>query len=354
MNDVNISKQLFYELAGQLKKFIAGLSVSETDKWCGFYQKGGKRFAYILLHKRKPKIDIWCIGNVDSIEQKYAGKIKFKTRQETSGEFGKNFQINFVVENLEDVNTTVLLLAEISNSWSKEELISAFNLYCKIPTKEINSKNDKIIEFATLLEKTPKVVAKRFMNFSRLESTVNILEGIEEEDKNTWAHFNENWEKLAYESENKIIDFENKLKNIKEFPKGKERESIVKLRVNQTFFRDAVLTSYKNKCCITGLPFVELLNASHIIPWSSDAENRLNPHNGLCLNALHDRAFDRGLITIRADYTIDISPRVGNFLDNKSVKNYFLRFKNKKIILPNRFLPEKSFLEFHNKNIFRK
>jgi len=354
MENSNKSKQLFNQLAKQLKKIIAGLSVSETDKWCSFYQKGGKRFAYILLAKRKPKIDIWCLGNVDYIKQKYAAKIKFKSRQETSGGFGKDFQINFVIENSKDIEIAILLLAEISNSWSREELISAFNLYCKIPINEINPNNTKIIEFAGLLGKTPKEVAKRFSNFSKLESTVNILEGIEEEDKSTWTYFNENWEKSAHESENKIIDFENKLKNITEFPKGKERESILKSRVNQNFFRNAVLTSYQNKCCITGLPFVELLNASHIVPWAIDANNRLNPHNGLCLNALHDRAFDKGFITVTPNYTINISSCMNDFLDYKSVSDYFLFYQNKKISLPNRFIPEKSFLEFHNQNIFKK
>ena len=353
MEDINKSKQLFYQLAEQLKKTIVGLSISESDRWCGFYQRGGKSFAYILLAKRKPKIDIWCLGNVNYIHKKYGSKIKFKLRQKTSGEFGKNFQINFVIEKSEDIKNAVLLLTEISDSWSREELISAYNLYCKIPIKEINSKNTNIIQFADLLSRTSKEVAKRFKNFAKLDANINTLKDIKEEEKSTWAFFNSDWEKSVYESENKIIDFENKLKNIIEFPKGKERDNIVKLRINQNFFRSAVLTSYQNKCCITGLPIAELLNASHIIPWSVDANNRLNPHNGLCLNALHDKAFDRGLITIKPDYTIDISSRINNFTD-KSVKNYFLCFKNQKIILPHRFVPEKSFLEFHNKNIFKK
>lgn len=353
MENLSVSKQLFYQLAEQLKKSIVGLSVSETDKWCGFYQKGGKRFAYILLAKRKSKIDVWCLGNVDYIHKKYSSKIKFKLRQKTSGEFGKNFQISFVIENSEDIENAVLLLTEISDSWSREELISAYNLYCKIPVEEINSKNLNIIQFADLLNRTPKEIAKRFKNFAKLDTNIHTVEDIKEEDKSVWTFFNNDWEKSVYESENKIIDFENKLKNIIEFPKGKERDSIVKSRINQNFFRSAVLTSYQNKCCITGLPFVELLNASHIIPWSIDDNNRLNPRNGLCLNVLHDRAFDRGLITIRTDYTIDISSRI-NKLSDKSVKDYFLCFKNQKIILPQRFAPEKSFLEFHNKNIFKK
>lgn len=204
------------------------------------------------------------------------------------------------------------------------------------------------------MNRTPKEIAKRFKNFAKLDANANALEDIIEEDKSIWTFFNNDWEKSVYESENKIIDFENKLKNITKFPKGKERDSIVKSRVNQNFFRMVVLTSYQNKCCITGLPIAFLLNASHIVPWSIDANNRLNPRNGLCLNALHDKAFDSGLITIKPDYTIDISPSIDNFLYDQSVKDYFLYFKNKKIILPQRFSPEKSFLEFHNKNIFKK
>lgn len=352
MEKLSISKQLFYQLVAKLEKNIAGLYISETDKWRGVYQKGGKRFAYILLAKTKPKIDIWCLGNVDYIHKKYATKVKFKLRQETSGGFGKEFQINFVIENLKDIENAVPLLIEVSNSWSRDELISAFNLYCKIPVDEININNAKIIDFSNLLGKTPKEIVKRFLNFSKIES--KDIKGVGEEEKATWTYFNKDWEKLVHESEERIIDFENKLKNITDFPKGKERESIVKSRINQTFFRNAVLTSYEYKCCITGLPLMDLLNASHIVPWSVDINNRLNPHNGLCLNALHDRAFDRGLITVRSDYTIDISSKINNFLDYKSVKDYFLCFKNKQIILPKRFVPEKSFLEFHNKNIFKK
>jgi putative restriction endonuclease len=354
MESINISKQLFYRLATQLKKNIAGLSISETEKWCSFNQRGGRRFAYILLAKRKPKIDIWCLGNIGYIEQKYTGKIKFKTRQKTTGGFGNDFQINFVIENAEDVENAVLLLTEISNSWTREELISAYNLYCKIPINEINSRNRKIAEFAELLGKTSKEVAKRFSNFSKLDATITVLTDVVGDEKNTWTLFNKDWDGLVYESENKIFDYENKLKNITEIPRGKERERIVKSRVNQDFFRTAVLSSYQYMCCITLLPIVELLNASHIIPWSIDETNRLNPHNGLCLNALHDRAFDRGLITVTPEYIVKISPSINDFLDNKSVNKYFLHYKNQKIILPNRFVPEKYFLEFHNKNIFHK
>lgn len=349
----NPSRQIFRQLAGKLTRSILGLSVSETDKWCSFHQKGGKKFAYILLTKHKSKIDVWCLGNVDYIQQKYSTKIKFKLRQKTTGGFGKDFQINFVVENQDDIENATLLLTEISNSWSKEELISAFNLYCKIPINEIRTDNKRIIEFASLLGRTPKEVAKRFANFSKMDAATDALGNIDYDDKETWKYFNDDWEKSVNESEKQIVALEYKLKNITKIPDGKERERLVKSRINQDFFRMAVLSSYQNKCCITGLPFPDLLNASHIIPWKDDTANRLNPRNGLCLNTLHDRAFDRGFITVMPDYTVNVSSYIRDMLDEKSVADYFMRYQGLKINLPSRFIPEKSFLEFHNKKIFK-
>ncbi len=75
----------------------------------------------------------------------------------------------------------------------------------------------------------------------------------------------------------------------------------------QSFFRAAVLTSYASRCAISGLAVRELLVASHIIPWSNSIERRADPTNGLCLNALFDRAFDRGLITIDEDHRVVVS-----------------------------------------------
>lgn len=355
MEKLNTSRYFFHQLVARLKNHIAGLYFYESDKWCSVYQKGNKKFAYILLSKTKPKIDVWCLGSPDYIHKKYGPIIKFKLRQKTTGGFGKNFQINFTIQNLKDIENAIPLLVEVSNSWSRDELMSAFNFYCQMPIDEININNDKIINFANLIGKSPKEVVKRFVNFSKIESKPEkIGTQISEEEKVTWVNFNNNWEQSVQESEEKIIDFENKLKNITDFPKGKERENLVKLRINQTFFRNAVLASYRNKCCITGLPCADLLNASHIIPWSIDIDNRLNPRNGLCLNVLHDRAFDIGLITVKTDYRVEISSRINRFLDCNSVKDYFLRFRGQKIFLPQRFVPEKSFLEFHNKNIFKK
>jgi putative restriction endonuclease len=137
------------------------------------------------------------------------------------------------------------------------------------------------------------------------------------------------------------------------FREGKERQAILRIRVNQQFFRTTILASYNFSCAITGLTNNDLLVASHIMPWSKDEKNRLNPRNGICLNALHDRAFDRGLITIAPDYTIKISPKLRNYYNEHFVSMALKQYEGLHINLLSRFLPDPALLGFHNAEIFQ-
>lgn len=91
-----------------------------------------------------------------------------------------------------------------------------------------------------------------------------------------------------------------------------------------------------------------MLIAGHIKPWSIDEKNRLNPSNGIAINALHDKAFDAGLLTITPDYKIKISSNLLKDARKPNIEEYFLRYDQKDIILPSRFLPDPEFLEYHN------
>lgn len=247
--------------------------------------------------------------------------------------------------------------------WTKEELIIAFNLYCKIPFSKLVSSNPKIIELSKILGRTPSAVSMKLCNFGRFDPElkkrgIKGLEAGSKLDEVVWNEFHENWDKIAFESEvllanMKGISLEQEVNlDEKDIPKGLNREQIVKVRVNQHFFRQTILSTYNSKCCITSLEIPNLLNASHIIPWSKDENNRLNPQNGLCLNVLHDRAFDKGLITINSDFKVKLSKTLKNNLTNESLKNWFLPYENKVIDLPNRFVPKIEFLEYHSQNIF--
>lgn len=90
-----------------------------------------------------------------------------------------------------------------------------------------------------------------------------------------------------------------------------EREATVRRRIGQDMFRDGLMILWRGKCAISGLNVPELLRASHAKPWadSTDAE-RLDVYNGLLLAAHLDAAFDCGLITVEADGSIGLSPRL--------------------------------------------
>ena len=139
-------------------------------------------------------------------------------------------------------------------------------------------------------------------------------------------------------------------------PQGDETYRFRKERVHQTAFRKAILDAYVNMCCITGIDIKELLVASHIKPWKdSDKDEKTDPRNGLCLNALHDRAFDRGLIAIADDFTVMVSKKLALYKNknNEAMRKMLLDYEGEKIKLPaNSSKPLIELLKWHRKNVF--
>lgn len=248
--------------------------------------------------------------------------------------------------------------------WTREELILAINLYCKLPFGKLHKGNPEIVHLAKLIERTPSSVAYKLVNFASLDPSLQArgIKGASNSsklDKEIWNEFYLNWEEAAYESEKLLAQFEEKSFDESEADiqlsqtEGKERESRIKVRVNQSFFRKTILASYNYKCCITGIDQPELLVAGHIKPWSLDKKNRLNPRNGLAMNNLHDKAFENGLFTISTDYKIIISNELKKS-KNEAVLGCFLKLDQKEIILPSKFLPDPEFLKYHNDERFKK
>lgn len=253
-----------------------------------------------------------------------------------------------------------------SNNWTREETIVAFNLYCKIPFGKINQSNPEVIQLANIIGRTPASVGMKLGNLGRFDPElqkrgVGGLKQGSKMDEIVWNEFHGNWDLLAYESERLLLQFQKKnessfVSDIDDVPLpiGADLMQSVKVRVNQRFFRNAVLSAYNYKCCITGLELPNLLIASHIKPWknSNPATERTNPCNGLCLSALYDKAFDAGLMTISVDLAILFSKAIHDALPRDIVRDYFLRYEEKKIIKPQRFLPLNSALAWHNQNVF--
>lgn len=249
--------------------------------------------------------------------------------------------------------------------WTREELILAVNLYCKLPFGKLHRLNPEVIHLANLIGRTSSSVAYKLVNFASLDPSLKVrgIKGASNASKldaEIWNEFFNNWDILPYESEKLLANFENttveKLNHINDsqLPKeGEMREQLVRVRVNQSFFRASILASYNNTCCITGMKQPEFLVAGHIKPWSMDEKNRLNPRNGIAINALHDKAFESGLLTISTEYKIKISPLLFKQKASKITEEYFLRFENQDMILPSRFLPDVEFLKYHNQVRFK-
>jgi predicted restriction endonuclease len=242
-------------------------------------------------------------------------------------------------------------------NWTREELILAINLYCKTPFGKIHNRNPEIIRFAKLIDRTASSVSYKLANFASIDPSLP-REGashFSKLDAEVWEDFFGNGEDFAYRSELLLAEYEqNDLTESTEIamPTNTESERKVKTRINQAFFRKTILATYNFKCCVTNIAIPELLVASHIIPWAKDKKNRLNPRNGLCLNALQDKAFDKGLISLSDDYRIILSGYLRDNCIDDFARNSLTEFENTKITLPNRFLPDKEFIRYHQENVF--
>lgn len=253
------------------------------------------------------------------------------------------------------------------NLWTKEELILAFNLYLKLPFGKMHKHTPEIIELANLLGRTPSSIGMRLGNFASIDPFhqqrgVGGLKGGMNQVKPIWDEFFYNQEELVFLSE-KILaqkentSIENKYKEIlfdlKDL-KGETKIREVKTRVNQSVFREMVLANYTTKCAITAIDLPQLLLASHILPWSKNEEHRLNPENGICLSALYDKAFDKGIIGINKNYEVILSSTLKKKKDTLFFKNHFAPIENLKITKPVKYLPRKEFLEYHLDTVFEK
>ncbi|HEY8688944.1 MAG TPA: HNH endonuclease [Chitinophagaceae bacterium] len=245
--------------------------------------------------------------------------------------------------------------------WTRDELILAINLYCKLPFGKMHSRNEEIKKLAELIGRTPSSIALKLGNFASFDPTlkqrgISGASNASKLDKQIWDEFYNNWDTALIESEKLLatrkhttIEKLNEI-DLRDLNKeGLNKERLVKTRINQCIFRRMILATYNNSCCITGINNTQLLVASHIVGWQKDEKNRLNPMNGLCLNALHDKAFDNGLITVNAnDYTIKISSKLKAKNLSENMDDNFIKFDGKLINLPDKFLPAKDFLKIHN------
>lgn len=246
--------------------------------------------------------------------------------------------------------------------WSEAETKRALYLYFQLPFGQIHSGNPEIADLASRIGRTPSFVAMKLANFASLDPAITRtgrkgLEGASALDRQIWAEFHSDWTRLILEAS--LVDEADEIASPHtlhearanfsyEAPVGPTTARIeVEQRIGQSFFRRAVMANFDNRCAVTGIADLRLLNASHIAPWKSDTVNRHNPRNGLCLSATFDRAFDRRLMTVTPDLEVLIS---GQLLRNASreTREYFAPYHQRQLRPASHLTPDPVLLRQHN------
>ena len=248
--------------------------------------------------------------------------------------------------------------------WTRDELILTLSVYYQLPFGRLNHTTPEVKELARLLGRSENSAALRLVNFAACDPYIinsgrtGMPAGIHV-CKPIWDEFVEDRERLFYEAQrikagllNKPI--EETLNITNKDLLGMERQTVIKQRVNQSVFRSMVLSNYEGQCAITGINVPELLVAGHIVPWEdSTPRQKLNPENGICLSALYDKAFDKGLITISPDdYTIRLSSALREYEKKEYFDKHFGCINGKPITMPIEHKPNRDFLAYHRDYIF--
>ena len=252
-------------------------------------------------------------------------------------------------------------MARADNNWTEEQITIVLYEYCRNPFGQFSSTKKFVQELGQLIGRSSAAVVRKVGNLASFDPLMKArgvggLGHTSKLDEEVWDKYYGHWEQLAYDAEVLIAKLRHKELeqsiniDLSNLPLGKERIQEVKKRINQDFFRDAVLSSYENKCCITGINNIKLLHACHIVGWREDDVNRTNPQNGLCLNVLFHKAYDDHFMGISPDYEIFISDEFFGEkmkdVDNSTI-DYVRGYNKRKLIMPKRFQPDRDLLAIH-------
>ena len=249
-------------------------------------------------------------------------------------------------------------------AWTRYQLLVAFGLYIRLPHRRFRETDPDIIRFSETIGRSPASLKMKLWNIASLDPAIKSagrrsLLNASSSDRAMWSEMQSDWARFAIQCEQALEGFPaatGPLFDLQEIDMQMrletERPVETTARVGQGFFRAAVMSAYEGMCCITGLSVPALLVASHIVPWSIDERNRVNPRNGLLLSAIHDKAFDVGLLTVDDELIVRVSPSL-EVADDKFFTESIAAYDGKPIKIPEKFEPEKEFLRWHAEHVFR-
>jgi putative restriction endonuclease len=106
----------------------------------------------------------------------------------------------------------------------------------------------------------------------------------------------------------------------------------VRERLHQRLFRSRVLVAYEQQCALCRLRHPRLLDAAHIRTDAQGGDPVVT--NGVAMCAIHHRAFDAHVLTVRPDYRIEISPMVLEEHDGPTLQHALQALHEQSISLP--------------------
>lgn len=243
--------------------------------------------------------------------------------------------------------------------WSRVELLLALELYLDSGVRPDDA-DPAVQALAGELGRTPGSVALKLLNFRSIDSAgARGMPHGGRTDREVWENFHSDSEKLTEAIERDYPRFrEGRATSQKGPASGRnpvlerigegdfsvdDQLSTQRRRRYQADLRDLVLEDYGGQCALCDVDLPDLLVASHIKPWSEDKANRLNPRNVIALCALHDRAFDRGLIVVREDGVVLLTPLAAE--SHEQTRQALMG--QGRLRRPRKFFPDPSFLSWH-------
>lgn len=240
-------------------------------------------------------------------------------------------------------------------TWSRDELLLVLHLYERIPFGRQHARDPEVRALAERLARTPGSVAMKLNNLSSLDPEeaargVRGLPGASRLDREVWREFH---------ADPAVVEAAEAL--WVEGPPGRGRvvrdpgawsgetegAGVRAVRLAQDYFRRVVLANYEGRCALTGVAVPALLVASHVVPWSESPAHRVDPANGICLNRLHDGAFDRALLTFDEDLRVVIGRRLRRGLGEDPLSQALLRSEGQRLRAPVRRALDPALLARH-------
>ena len=252
----------------------------------------------------------------------------------------------------------------VGKRWTYQETQMAFALYYLIPSNEIDKRDADVWRLSEGLGRTPRSVAMKLWNIAahdeqRIDQGKAGLRHGSALDAKMWEDYREQGDDFVWmgiEMLDSLLSQDGLSPNVQyataSLREGGDRVVQAKQRINQEYFKNCLLQNYGSQCCLTGLRIIDLLVASHIKPWAvcSDGFEKIDPRNGLLLNSFHDKAFDRGLITLSKDMRIIVSKTV---LHDDPNDMWLWAYNGCIIDLPSCNLPAAEFIEYHQDCVFK-